>query len=362
MGDLSSLERVELIWCGAIKELPGNFTSLQSLLHLSVMKCDGLESLWLVNNDGHTNQGLQKLKSLVVRHCDQFRGLQVHGCRECRYRPHSLLHLKSVETIDIRDNGRYMNNGLDDDEEELLESRKQISSLCTRCSKDSETLPVSVGLLSPAEELDSHTFERFAGVLDSASYLPGLKWLGSQGHGYLSGATQSLVQRSFSTSSRVEDHTKSPPVSGSVGQLLNLRELTLTDYKLTSSFMRQLGSLGRLKLRRCGGVADALETSKMWTAGGLALDSPRDCNFLFTVRAIFRFLQNDPHALWMEVFFDMLQLRYKTAATERFILGFNFNFGKSTFPGRLTAAWTKTLQWLHFTTNRLASLSPFPYS
>ncbi|KAL3676136.1 hypothetical protein R1sor_026084 [Riccia sorocarpa] len=265
MGDLSSLEHVKLYSCHAIKELPGNFASLQSLLHLSIIYCHGLESLWQVNNDGHTNQGLQKLKSLEVSNCGQFRGLQLHGCRESRYRPDYLLHLKSVETINIRDNGRYMNNGLDDDEEELLESRKQISSLCTRCSKDYETLPVSVGLPSPVEELDSHTYERFAGVLDSASYLPGLKWLGSQGYGYLSGATQSLVQRSFATSSRVEDHIKSSPVSGSVGQLLNLHALTLTDYNLTSSFMRQLGSLKKLNLCRCRGVADALKTITMWS-------------------------------------------------------------------------------------------------
>ncbi|KAL3676124.1 hypothetical protein R1sor_026072 [Riccia sorocarpa] len=265
MGDLSSLEYVHLFHCDAIKELPGNFASLQSLLHLSIEFCDGLKSLW-VNNDGHTNQGLQKLRLLSVTGCDQFRGLQVHGCRECRYRPDVLLHLKSVERINISNNGRYINNGLDDEEEELLESRKQISSLCIRCSKDSEALSVSVGLLSPVEELDSHTSERFEGVLDSVSYLPGLKLLGSQGYGYLSGATQSLVQRSFATSSRVEDHTKSPPVSGSVGQLLNLRQLTLTDCKLTSSFMRQLGSLEVLELCRCGGVADALETITMWSA------------------------------------------------------------------------------------------------
>ncbi|KAL3676116.1 hypothetical protein R1sor_026064 [Riccia sorocarpa] len=263
MGDLSSLASVDIFRCDAIRELPGNFASLQSLLYLSIDECHGLESLWQVNNDGHTNQGLQKLKVLWVTDCGQFRGLQLHGCRESRYRPDPLLHLKSVETINIRDNGRYMSNGLDDDEEELLESRKQISSLGTRCSKDSETLPVSVGLPSLVEELDSHTSERFAGVLNSPSYPPGLKWLGSQGHGHLSCATQSLVQRS--TSSRVEDHTKSPPVSGSVGQLLNLRDLSLTDYNLTSSFMRQLGSLKKLNLRRCRGVADALETIMMWT-------------------------------------------------------------------------------------------------
>ncbi|KAL3676404.1 hypothetical protein R1sor_026352 [Riccia sorocarpa] len=218
MGDLSYLEDVVLFRCHVIKELPGNFASLQSLRRLYIAF--------------------------------------YHGCRgaESRCRPDSLLHLKSIERINIRDNARYMSNGLDDDEEELPESLKQMSSLCTRCSQDSERLPDPVRLLSLVE-----------GVLDSASYLPGLKLLGSQGYGYLSGATQSLVQRSFATSSRVEDDTKSPPVSGYVGQLLNLRQLALTDYKLTSSFMRQLGSLGKLKLRRCGGVADALETITMWT-------------------------------------------------------------------------------------------------
>ncbi|KAL3676127.1 hypothetical protein R1sor_026075 [Riccia sorocarpa] len=281
MGDLSSLASVDIFRCDAIRELPGNFASLQSLLYLSIDECHGLESLWQVNNDGHTNQGLQKLKILRVTDCDQFRGLQLHGCRECRYRPDVLLHLKSVEGINMSNNGRYINNGLDDEEEELLESRKQISSLCIRCSKDSEALPVSVGLLSPVKELDSHTSERFAGVLDSASHLPGLKWLESQGYEYLSGATQSLVQRSFATSSRVEDHIKSPPVSGSVGQLLNLRQLTLTDYKLTSSFMRQLGSLEALQLRRCRGIADALETITMWS--GMRMLHIRDCQTFSTL-------------------------------------------------------------------------------
>ncbi|KAL3676132.1 hypothetical protein R1sor_026080 [Riccia sorocarpa] len=281
MGDLSSLEGVTLYRCDAIRELPGNFASLQSLLYLSIKECHGLESLWQVNDDGYTNQGLQKLRCLEVTGCDQFPGLQRHGCRECRYRPDSLLHLKSVEKINISDNGRYMTNGLDNDNEELGESLKQLSTLCTWCSKDSETLPVSVGLPSPVEELDSHTSERFAGVRDSASYLPGLKWLGSQGDGYLSGATQSLVQRSFSTTSRVEDDTKSPSVSGSVVQLLNLLELSLTDHKLTSSFMRQLGSLDWLELRRCRGVADALETITMCT--GIRILRILDCQTFSTL-------------------------------------------------------------------------------
>ncbi|KAL3678343.1 hypothetical protein R1sor_021299 [Riccia sorocarpa] len=247
MGDLSCLEDVAL-WQCAIKDLPGNLACSQSLLYLTITKCQELRGL------PKSFEQLKSLQRLVVGPCQKF-----------RYSPDSLLHLTSLEYLDFSNGARYRDDGHDENEKDLSESLEQISSIRTLDSNDSPKLPLSVGLSSPLEELESHSSSRFAGAGDSASCLPGLKWLGSQGYGDMSGAPQSLVQCSSSTSLRAEDYTKSAGVPGSVRQLSNLYSLFLTDCKLTSSFMRQLGSLNFLQLMECRGVADILETMMMWT-------------------------------------------------------------------------------------------------
>ncbi|KAL3678341.1 hypothetical protein R1sor_021297 [Riccia sorocarpa] len=247
MAGLSSLEHVALRQCDAIKDLPGNLAS-ESLLYLTITNCQELRGL---------PKSFEQLKSL--------KHFTVAGCEKFRYSPDSLLHLTSLESVTCSNGARYRDDGIDENEKELSESLDQISSTRSLDPNDSQKLPLPVGLSIPLEELGSHSSSRFAGAGDSASGLLGLKWLGSQGYGDISGAPQSLVVCSSSTSLRAEDYTKSAGVPGSVRQLSSLSSLSLTDCKLTSSFMRQLGSLRILRLQRCTGVADVLETTMMCT-------------------------------------------------------------------------------------------------
>ncbi|KAL3687698.1 hypothetical protein R1sor_014007 [Riccia sorocarpa] len=268
MGNLSSLEDVMFDGCNAVKVLPENFGSLQSILYLKILNCNELRCL---------PKSLEQLKSLQY--------LRVGCCSKFSYSPHSLLHLTSVTRIDIFDTARYKDDGVDENERELPESLKQISSLCTLNLDDSQKLPVSVELSSPLKELDSHSSARFAGAVDSASCLRGLKLLGSQAYGDMSGAHRSLVQSSSSTSSRVEEYTKSagkPGVgeSGSVGRLSDLSDLELSDCKLTASFMRRLGPLRELRLERCR-VTDILETTMLYT--GMTYLRITDCQTFTTL-------------------------------------------------------------------------------
>ncbi|KAL3679077.1 hypothetical protein R1sor_022033 [Riccia sorocarpa] len=243
MGDLSSLEDVNLDECDTIKELPESFAILQSLLHLQIWNCNELRGLPKFDQ-------LRSLKSLDIGRCEK-----------CSYSPDFLLHLISVQKIIMSSVG-YGADGVDDNKREHF---KEISSLCTLNSNDSQKLPVSVGLSSQSEGLDSHSSARFAGVVGSASCLSGLKWQGSQVYGDMNGAPQPPVQWTSATSSQVEDYTNSTGVPGFVGQPSDLYELRLTDCKLTSSHMRRLGSLRDLSLERCEGVADILEATMMCT-------------------------------------------------------------------------------------------------
>ncbi|KAL3674998.1 hypothetical protein R1sor_024946 [Riccia sorocarpa] len=108
---------------------------------------------------------------------------------------------------------------------------------------------VPLGLSSPLEELKSHSSSRFAGAGDSASCLPGLKWFASQGYGDMSGASQSLVQWSSSTSFRAEDCTKSAGVPGAAMSVLNRSSTRLHEQfcKLERRYSWNISGLGAMQ-------------------------------------------------------------------------------------------------------------------